>query len=691
MALLTGGLALLGILATAGPAAAHAALTGSDPADGSVVRDAPRQVTLDFSEGVAMSDDSIRVLDPHGKRADTGAIRDTGTGGKTQRAVSLKSSLSKGTYTVAWQAVSADSHPVSGAFTFSVKEPSETSATVPQQDENAGGGAVGTLYGIGRYAAYAGFVLLVGGAGFVMLCAPRAASSRAVQRLTVTGWVTLTAATLALLLLRTPYTGSGRLADVLDLGGLKEVVATKPGTALVSRMLLLAAAALFVSVLFGAYARRRKDGAVSTDGAADTDGAAGSDEPVGARERHDLLYGLAIGGTVVAAGLAATWAMAEHASTGIQTSLAMPVDILHLLAVALWLGGLAALFCLLRWGPSPSGTAVRRFSAVALTSVTVLAATGLYQSWRQVGTLDALTSTSYGQLLLVKVALVAVLVGIGWFSRRWTARLSEVPTETTAVQGEATEVPREAENGRTESVRTDIPARTASLPHTRSPQPPVRASAPSSSLSSDSASAEDPSGDGTADPVRAAQLARQRDAADAAQQRKRREADPQRSGLRRSVLTEASIAVVLLAVTTILTNTEPGRTEAQAHAAGNSGTSASAGPVEAKVPFDTGGPGGKGTAALTLDPGSRGRNTLQVHTTAPGGRPLDAPEVKVTFTLPAKDLGPLPVTLKPVAGKKGHWKATDVRLPMAGEWKLALTVRTSDIDQVTTYKTATIG
>nr|WP_245981631.1 copper resistance protein CopC [Streptomyces reniochalinae] len=677
VALLTGGLALLGILATAGPAAAHAALTGSNPADGSVVRDAPRQVTLDFSEGVAMSEDSIRVLDPHGKRADTGAIRDTGTGGKTQRAVSLRSSLAKGTYTVAWQAVSADSHPVSGAFTFSVKEPSETSATVPQQDENAGGGAVGTLYGIGRYAAYAGFVLLVGGAGFVMLCAPRAASSRAVQRLTVTGWVTLTAATLALLLLRTPYTGSGRLADVLDLGGLKEVVATKPGAALVSRMLLLAAAALFVSVLFGAYARRRQDSAAETNGAAGTDGAADTDGPVGAREGHDLLYGLAIGGAVVAAGLAATWAMAEHASTGIQTSLAMPVDILHLLAVALWLGGLAALFCLLRWGPSPSGATVRRFSAVALTSVTVLAATGLYQSWRQVGTFGALTSTAYGQLLLVKVALVAVLVGIGWFSRRWTARLSEVPTE--------------AENHRTGSVPTDVTDRTASLPRRRSPQPPVRASAPSSPLSSDSASAEDPSDGGPADPVRAAQLARQRDAADAARQRKRREADPERSGLRRSVLTEAAIAVVLLAVTTVLTNTEPGRTEAQAQAAGDTGKSASAGPVEAKVPFDTGGPGGKGTAALELDPGSRGRNTLHLHTTTPGGRPLDAPEVKVTFTLPAKDLGPLPVTLKPVAGKKGHWKAADVRLPMAGKWKLAVTVRTSDIDQVTTYKTATIG
>ncbi|WP_420918918.1 copper resistance CopC/CopD family protein [Streptomyces albus] len=445
LAALLGGLALLGVLATASPAAAHAALTGSDPAQGSVVRDAPEQVSLDFSEGVTMSEDSIRVLDPHGERADTGKIRDTGTAGKVQRTVSLKPGVPQGTYTVAWQAVSADSHPVSGAFTFSVGKPSKTTATVPQEDKNTGGGAVGTLYGIGRYAAYAGYVLLIGGAAFVLLCAPRAASSRAVQRLTVTGWTVLTAATLALLLLRNPYTGSGKLADVADLGGLGDVVATKPGAALVSRLLLLAAAGLFVSVLFGAYARRENGGrdtdgrtGGATQGAADagtgsakTDGTAaegtGTDGAEAVRERRDLRYGLAIGGTVVAAGLAATWAMAEHASTGLQTAVAMPVDVLHLLAVALWLGGLSALFCLLRWGPSPTGAEARRFSRVAFTSVTVLAATGLYQSWRQVGTLDALTSTSYGQLLIVKVVLVAALVAVGWFSRRWTARLTEDP------------------------------------------------------------------------------------------------------------------------------------------------------------------------------------------------------------------------------------------------------------------------
>lgn len=166
--------------------------------------------------------------------------------------------LADGTYTVAWQAVSADSHPVSGAFTFSVGAPSETTAAVPEQE--AGGGLVGALYGVARYLAYAGFVLLAGGAVFVLACRPAAAGVRSVQRLIVQGWAVLTGSTVAMLLLRTPYTGSGELADVFDLGGLRQVLETKPGVALVSRLLLLAVAALFVAVLFGTYARAQGRG-----------------------------------------------------------------------------------------------------------------------------------------------------------------------------------------------------------------------------------------------------------------------------------------------------------------------------------------------------------------------------------------------------------------------------------------------
>jgi len=628
------------LLTTAGPASAHAALTGSDPQQGVVVDKAPDQVSLTFSEKVALSNESLRVLDPKGKAVQQGKPFEVGG---TTYAVKVHSGLPDGTYTVTYQVVSADSHPVAGAFTFSVGAPSVTSVSV--SGETAGGGVVGWLYGFGRYMSYAGFIVLVGGAAFVLACWQRGAGVRPMQRFVVGGWLTLTSATLLLLLLRGSYTGSGKLGDVFDLDLLGNVLQTKSGAALVSRLLLLAAAALFISVLFGAYDKREDE------------------------EKRDLTFGLAIGGTVVAAGLAASWAMAEHASVGLQTGIAMPVDVLHLLAVATWLGGLSALLVALYRSDTPvESAAVRRFSQVAFGSVVTLVATGVYQSWRQLGSWSAFTETRYGQLLLVKIGLVAVLVGIAFISRRWTAQLAD----------------------------------TVVRPGKRAPQKErVAASAAGSSKEAggakDSGAAKKAGGAKGGGSKRAAQLARQQAAMDTARQKRTRDADPHRFGLRRSVLAEAGVAVVLLAVTTVLTQTEPGRTEEEAKAAKAAASSSSSsasgqagsGAVTLDMSFDTGGTDGKGVVTVDVDPARVGGNEMHVYVQRPNGRAFDIPEVKVALTLEAKKIGPLAITPDHIT--TGHWSASNVQIPMAGDWKIAVTVRTSDIDQTTVSKNAQIG
>ncbi|MFI8290302.1 copper resistance protein CopC [Streptomyces sp. NPDC085614] len=686
--------ALLGtLLAGAAPASAHAALTGSNPQDGAVVATAPKDVTLTFSEQVAMSADSIRVLDPSSKRIDTGEIRDLCSGSIVKYGVGLRSGLPEGTYTVAWHTVSADSHPIAGAFTFSIGAPSTTTVALP--DQTAGGGPVGVLYGIARYLSYAGFTLLVGGGAFVLACWPRGAAVRPVQRLVVRGWLTLTAATLAMLLLRSPYTGSGELADVFDLGGLKAVLETKTGAALISRLMLLGAAALFVAVLFGAYTKR-------------------TDE----KEKKDLTFGLAIGGSVVAAGIAGTWALAEHASTGLQPAVAMPVDILHLLAVATWLGGLTTLLVALYRAPRIERAAVERFSRLAFGSVIVLTATGIYQSWRQVGSWSALTGTAYGQLLLVKIGLVAVLVGIAWISRRWTQRLGDpTPHDPADDTADATAEPDSDEtgDGAGDEAGDEDEAGERGAPAPARAKPALGTGTGDADGNGDTDGADGADGDTgagagdtetvpgaepteapdepstTVDPERAAQLARQRTAVATATRKRDRDADPERAGLRRSVLTEAAIAVVLLAVTTVLTSTEPGRTEEEAGRAQSTSGSAAVPdrPVDIRLPFDTGGVDGNGTVRLSLDPGRTGANDLHIFVERPNGRLLDVPEIKVAFTLKEKNVGPLPVL--PDRIQTGHWSATGVQIPMAGEWLIQVTVRTSDIDQTTIDKTVKIG
>ncbi|MFE6834323.1 copper resistance CopC/CopD family protein [Streptomyces sp. NPDC057705] len=649
--------ALLATLFTAASSAtAHAALTASDPKDGAVVATAPAQVTLSFSEQVAMGDDSIRVLDPQGRRVDTGELRDMCSGNTVRYGTALHTGLPNGTYTVAWQAVSADSHPIAGAFTFSIGAPSATNVTLPTVQ--AGGGPVGIAYGIARYAAYAGFTVLVGGAAFILLCWRRGAAERPLQKLVVRAWVTLTVATLVMLVLRTPYTGSGKFADAFDLDGLRAVLATKTGASLVSRLLLLGAAALFVAVLFGVYARRLQ-------GAGPGEKAnAGASE--GVEDTNDLTFGLAIGGAVVAGGIAATWALSEHASTGIQPGIAMPADILHLLAVATWLGGLTALLVALHKVPGIERAAVRRFSTVAFVSVLVLAVTGVYQSWRQLGSWSALTGTDYGRLLLVKVGLVAVLLGVAYLSRKWTARLADTPEAAVAADASAAEAagPGNVSRETGSAVPDDLDGSDVS----RETEPVTV----------------------PADPERAAQLARQRAARESAREKQIRDADPHRAGLRRSVLAEAGIAVILLAVATVLTSTEPGRTvEKEAGRGGPTTTAVPNRPVKITLPFDTGGQNGKGSVRLELDPGRVGANTLHLWADSSDGKPFDLPEIKVAFTLPAKDVGPLP--LVPEQAAPGHWTASGVQLPLAGEWRIDVTVRTSDIDQTTVQKTVKIG
>jgi copper transport protein len=346
----------------------------------------------------------------------------------------------------------------------------------------------------------------------------------------------------------------------------------------------------------------------------------------------------------------------------------MPVDIVHLLSMAVWLGGLVTLLTAL-WAPSTAGTieraAVRRFSTLALTAVTTLIATGTYQAWRQMGTWRAFTDTSYGRLLLIKIGLVCLLVGVAWFSRRWTAAIGE----SGAKAGVAKAGSVKAAAGEAKAAARQPVAATAG-----------------------SGGAVD-----AADTERAAQLRRQQAARSSAQARKVRDADPARSALRRSVLAEVVVAAVLLTVTTMLTGSQPGRAaeEQKSLAAAPAALSAAPSngvpaPITLAIPYDTGGPSGKGTAAFTLSPARAGTpNEVQLGLTDPSGATVDAPEVRVAFTLPAQNLGPIQVPLNRVSA--GHWTATGVQLPLPGTWQLSVTVRTSDIDEVTVIRNVQVS
>jgi len=595
LALLAGVLVLVLFGGVSG-ASAHAALTGTDPQDGSVLKSAPRQITLTFSESVGLLDDSFRVLTPENRRVHTGAPGHAGGRSDTAR-VTLPRGLGTGTFTVAWRVVSADSHPVSGAFTFSIGKPSATSVALPSAP--AGDTASATLYDIARYVAYGGLALLIGAAGFVMVCGFQGS----VRRLLLTGWWTLLLSTLALVLLRGPYERGTGVTGAFDPAVLRETLTSRPGVALVARLVLLGVAAFLP-------------------------------ERVRVRERGRARGALVLGGAL-ALGLAVTWAAAEHASAGIQVPAAMVSSVLHLLAMALWLGGLTALLTALYRPAEPLSTAVvTRFSRLALASVAVLAGTGVYQSWRGLGSWDALTSTSYGRILLAKLCAVLLLLAGAAYSRRWTGRLAE--TEA----GAEPAVPAPAV---VERVAVSVGGSAA-----------VDAGVPDD-VRAESASPADHAG-------------------------------TYRRGLRRSVLAEVTVGIVVLVITTVLTGTQPGRAATEAAAsdvAADLPTSSTS-----LVPFDVGTPGGHGKVQIELAPGRVGENSVQAVILGPDGGIATVPELRLTFTLAAQQVGPIDAGL---TDKGGYWGTDALTLPLAGTWTMKVTVRTTDIDQVTVSKNVRVG
>ncbi|MFF8533800.1 copper resistance protein CopC [Streptomyces sp. NPDC015532] len=590
---LLGSVLVLVLFSGVNGASAHAALTGTDPQEGSVLKSAPRQVTLTFSESIGLFDDSFRVLDPENRRVRTGEPEHA-DGRADTAGVTLPRGLGTGTYTVAWRVVSADSHPVSGAFTFSIGKPSATRAPLPP---TAGDPASSALYDIARYAAYSGLALSIGAVTFVLVCG----FPGSVRRLLVTGWWILLGSTFALLLLRGPYERGTGLSGVFDPKSLSDTLTGRPGIVLVARLALLAAVA---------FAPPRV--------------------PVRGRGAG---RGVVVLGALFSLALAVTWAAAEHASAGIQVPAAMVSSVLHLLAMAVWLGGLAALLTALHRPAEPVAPAVvTRFSRLALVSVAVLAVTGVYQSWRGLGSWDALTSTSYGRLLVVKVALVALLLAAAAFSRRWTTRAATARTPATVPAGRvATPVTVPASEG----PASEVPA-------------------------SDGPASDGAAGDGAKGGPGDTEYHR---------------------GLRRSVLAEVTIGILVLVITTMLTGTQPGRAateSADSVAAVRRVTSRTT-----LVPFDVGTPGGHGKVQIELTPGQVGENSVQVVVFGPDGGLVTVPEVRLSFTQEARKVGPIDAG---ITDKGGYWTSDGLTLPLPGTWTMKVTVRTSDIDEITVSK-----
>jgi len=403
-----GGL-LAALLLAPAAASAHALLIDTVPQRGATLKTPPREVVLHFSEAVEGNFGAVRVFDAAARRVDDGRSFHPGGSG-ARLAVGLKPGLPDGTYVATYRVISADSHPISGGLVFSVGAPGAAAAPTVAEliGDSAAGPVTQVAFGVARGLTYLATALLLGGLAFLLAVwrpALRAAAGAA------EAWREAAAA-FALRL---------------------------------RRILLLAAGLGIVAGFAGIVLQGATAGATSAWSALSPDVVG---DVLGTRFGHvwglRVVAFLALGGALAlalpgprrlplalaalpAAFLAMAPALGGHASVQSPVALLFPLDVAHVMAMSVWIGGLFALLFVL-----PAATrrleandrtrllaaALLRFSPMALACVGVLLLTGTLQAIEHVGSWSALRDTGFGRAVLIKIGLIVALIAIGAVNRR---------------------------------------------------------------------------------------------------------------------------------------------------------------------------------------------------------------------------------------------------------------------------------
>jgi copper transport protein len=370
-------LLLVSVAALAFPAAAsaHATLRSTTPQFGHEIRQSPRTVQLHFDQHVKVLPGSVKVLNGAGKEFALPA-RVEGT-----NVVAGVRPLKLGAYTVRWRAISADSHVVSGVWTFGLRVPA------PPVANAYGAGGPTTTEHIVRWVWFLGLALAIGALGFRLICLRGQKVPLALERkLVVTagaGVVVALQAGVAAFSLRSEDALQLPLGDFLY-GDLSPMAATRFGHAFVVMTLgfALVLALLYLSWLL---------------------------------DRTDLLVPAFVLSLLFVGGLSWSGHDAVDAGSSWKTAIA---DWVHIGAASLWVGGLATMAGLLWFGaPQLRRAAFTNFSQLATILIALVLAAGTYLSIVRLPHLHDLWSERYGQVLLVKIGLVCFALLWGAFHK----------------------------------------------------------------------------------------------------------------------------------------------------------------------------------------------------------------------------------------------------------------------------------
>jgi copper transport protein len=370
-------LALLGALPAS--AHAHASLSTADPADGETVDAPPAQVELRFTGAVKIeSTNAVTVFAPDGSTVQRGTARASKGGTVVTQQIEAATS---GTYAIAWRVTSEDGHTLTDSLTFHVGEKSSgTAKSLELSREQASvNDGLQLAAGVARGLEIAGLLALVGGGIFAAVIAPAWG-----MRFAWPATLMFLAGLVLAYVVDAAISHDVSLATAMTPKHIAREASTPYGSAL---LVTAAASMLALPVVFVLRTGRM----------------------VSAASRWVSVAMLCA--------LAGTLSLAGHATTADQAFVRVPLDMLHVIAAAVWMGGLLQLWALaphLEHHPQ----ALRRFAGIAFACVVSLLATGIYATIVELDRdISALLNTAYGRIILAKLVLYAGALPLAWLNK----------------------------------------------------------------------------------------------------------------------------------------------------------------------------------------------------------------------------------------------------------------------------------
>jgi copper transport protein len=365
------------------PASAHANLLQANPAPNAILDSAPAEIRMSFSEPLEPDFSAIKIRDKDGALVDTPASAVDRDDPKQMALV--PGDLPDGLYTISWRVVSAaDGHPTLGSYAFIVGAAAGGFGNQTQATD------ILPVDGIViRWLHLISLAMAVGGLGFMMfvwnpaVTEANPAIEKRMGRVILIGWIFIGLTSFLLTALLYSVATDNPLFTNINLRSLEQLIAdTRFGH------LRLAFTALWIGMGLSLWFARGDKWF----------------QPVA------LVLGI---------GMLLTHSLFSHANAAQDLVASVGADWLHLTATALWVGGLVQFVNVI--GPvrknfAPAAPVLSRlvahFTNFARVSVAALIVTGLYSAWLQVGSVEGLLTTPYGQVLLVKILLIIPLIGI---------------------------------------------------------------------------------------------------------------------------------------------------------------------------------------------------------------------------------------------------------------------------------------